>query len=75
MHQLLLLLSLLQAWLSWSLTVAVFASNDRQEGVLAAPRYHSYWTAYINVSHLDLETQILHTERTETGRYSNHVIR
>lgn len=31
----------------------------------------SYWTAYLNISYVDKDRQVWHTERTETGRFSS----
>ena len=49
--------------------------SDRKPKIVVKSKLESdpplYWTANINLSYVDSQHQLWHTERTETGRYSN----
>ncbi len=71
----LLLLLLLSVPLASSSTSTNSQEDESQEDNsrrrLSRHNFSSqYWTAYLNVSYVDEERKVWHTERTETGRFA-----
>ena len=56
--------SLLQCWIFVMISIQVVLTEERITS--------EYFTAFINISYYDHDRGVLHTERTETGRFSSN---
>ena len=56
--------SFLQCWIFVMILIQVVLTEERITS--------EYFTAFINISYYDHDRGVLHTERTETGRFSSN---
>ena len=55
-----------------AMSSAVAAASPSSQGINFTAQY---WTAFLNISYVDSERQVWHTERSETGRFGSNGVR